>query len=250
MSSLALHADDFGFNAAVTYGIVAGFREGLVTSTSLLANAPAAELAIDEWQRLEGLRRSGKLDSLDARRRLGDPDSPFDLGIHLNLTQGRPLTGQWFPSELLDSEGRFLSPGRLFFELLTGGQRWRRAIGDELAAQVEWLITRGTPPTHINGPQYVEMMPNVRELVLNLAHRYAVPYVRAAREPGHGRTSLRPGMRLPNWCLSFVKSRFADGWTRKLDAAGMAHAAAFFGASHAGRIDLNIMRQFLRIAPM
>ena len=246
--SLVLHADDFGFNSAVTKGIIEGFSAGLLTSTSLLANAPAAELAIHEWQRLEELRRSGNLHSTHTRRCLGDPGLPFDLGIHLNLTQGRPLTGGRFPRELLDSNGRFLPPARFFFKLLTSGRRWRQAIGVELAAQVEWLIARGFRPTHINGHQYVEMMPIVSELVPHLAHHYAVPYVRAACEPGHWRTSLRPGLRLLNGSLSFIKQYYAGRWRRTLDAAGIVHADAFFGASHAGQIDLNIVQRYLRLA--
>ena len=88
---VAFHADDFGMNRAVTDGILQGFRQGLLTSTSLLANAPDAGRALAEWDRLEQDRRGGVLPSSALRKRLGDPDCPFDLGVHLNLTQGRPL---------------------------------------------------------------------------------------------------------------------------------------------------------------
>ncbi|HET6882209.1 MAG TPA: ChbG/HpnK family deacetylase [Pirellulales bacterium] len=246
--SLILHADDFGFNAAVTRGIVASFQNGLLTSTSLLANAPAAQLALDEWKRLEQERRIGTLLSADARRGINDELSSFDLGVHLNLTQGRPLTGQRFPAELLDSAGRFLSPGRLFAKLRFGDHRWRSAIAAEWSAQIEWLIDRGFLPTHLNGHQYVEMMPVASEVVLRLARRYAVPFIRAASEPGHWRSSLRPGFRLTNCCLAFVKGHYASGWRRALDARGIRHADAFFGASHAGQIDIEMMRRFLSVA--
>jgi predicted glycoside hydrolase/deacetylase ChbG (UPF0249 family) len=246
--SLILHADDFGFNAAVTHGIVEAFSDGLLTSTSLLTNAPAAELAVAEWRRLEDSRRSGKLPSAVLRRRLGDRGSPFDLGVHLNLTQGRPLSGVRFPSELLDAAGRFLSPGRLFAKLLAGGQCWRPAIAAELAAQIEWLIDRDLRPSHLNGHQYVEMMPVASQVVIELAKRFSVSFVRAACEPGQWRTSLRPGFRLANWGLSFVKGHYAARWRRRLDACGIRHADAFFGASHAGLIDLQVVRRFLHIA--
>lgn len=246
--SLILHADDFGMNAAVTHGIIEAFSDGLLTSTSLLANAPAAELAIGEWRKLDGVRRMDALSSAERRCRLGDEGSPFDLGVHLNLTQGRPLAGSAFPAELLDSAGRFLSPGRLFLRLRASGRPWRAAIERELAAQIEWLVDRGIQPTHLNGHQYVEMMPVVSELVPLLAKRYGIGYIRAASEPGHWRTSLRPGWRASNWCLSFVKRYHADRWRRTLDTAGVAHAGAFFGASHAGLIDVSLMRRFLRLA--
>jgi predicted glycoside hydrolase/deacetylase ChbG (UPF0249 family) len=244
---LVLHADDFGMNAAVTYGIVEAFLDGLLTSTSLLTNAPAADLAVGEWQKLDHARQAGTLPSALPRRQLGDVGLSFDLGVHLNLTQGRPLTGSSFPAELLDPSHRFLSPGRLFLRLRAGGRRWQAAIEAELAAQIEWLLDRGVKPTHLNGHQYVEMMPVVSELLPALAERYAIPFVRAASEPGYWHTSFRPGCRVTSWCLSFVKRHYAERWRRIVDGARLAHPDAFFGASHAGLVDLQMMRHFLRL---
>src|SRR3974390_2075132 len=99
---IALHADDFGFNRAIDAGIVRGFEDGLLTSTSLLANAPEAASALDAWRQLAARQSERILPSMPRRQALGDRDQPFDLGVHLNLTQGRPLTGQNFPDELLD----------------------------------------------------------------------------------------------------------------------------------------------------
>lgn len=245
---LVLHADDFGLNAAVTHGIIDAFSDGLLTSTSILTNAPAAELAIREWKRLDETRRTNGLRSADLRTRLGDKCGPFDLGVHLNLTQGRPLTAQRFPSDLLDAGGRFPPPGKLFVKLLVSGKRLRSALDDELSAQIEWLLDHGFQPTHLNGHQYIETMPVIRDLLPELASRYAVHCVRAACEPGHRRTSLRPDMRLSNWCLSFVKQYYALRCRDRLDAANLDHPDAYFGTSHAGRIDLNLMRRYLRLA--
>lgn len=246
--SLILHADDFGFNAAVTAGILEAFRSGLLTGTSLLANAPAADFAVDQWRRLESARQAGELPSSATRRRLGDAATPFDLGAHLNLTQGVPLTAGAFPHELLDAAGRFPGPGALYRRLCSQGGRWRGAIRGELQAQVEWLLDRGLTPTHLNGHQYVEMMPVVSGVIAELAQEYRVLYVRAATEPGHWRTSLSPGLRLTNCCLSGVKQYYARRWAAALDRAGLAHADAFFGASHAGQINLALVRHFLRRA--
>lgn len=245
-AALILHADDFGFNVAVTEGIVEAFRAGLLTGTSLLTNAPAAELAVEQWRRLECARRAEGLSSQAARRQLGDPDAPFDLGAHLNLTQGTPLTADVFPGELLDGAGCFPGPGALYRRLCLRGRRWAHALRDELRAQICWLLDRGLTPTHLNGHQYVEMMPVVSEIIVDLTRQYQVPYVRAAVEPGHWRTSLLPGVKLGNFCLSHVKQHYARRWATTLDRAGVAHAAAFFGSSHAGHIDLAIMRHFLR----
>jgi predicted glycoside hydrolase/deacetylase ChbG (UPF0249 family) len=247
MKRLILHADDFGLNKAVTRGIVKGLSSGLLTGTSVLSNAPAARLAIDLWKQLEPLRAAGELPSTTVRDQLGDADLPFDLGVHLNLTQGRPLTGARYPDELLDADGRFLAPGRLFFKLAAGG-RWRWALSQELSVQIEWLFDHGLRPTHLNGHQYIEMMPVVCDLIPELARRYGISSVRVACEPGYWRTSLRPGLRLANCGLSSIKHHYAVRFCRILDAAGIRHPGAYFGASHAGRVDLPLVRRFLRFA--
>jgi predicted glycoside hydrolase/deacetylase ChbG (UPF0249 family) len=88
-------------NRAVTDGINRGFTHGLLTSTSLLANAPDASQALKAWQQLELQRAAGRLPSSAARASLGEPSLPFELGVHLNLTPGRPLTNT-YPTPLLD----------------------------------------------------------------------------------------------------------------------------------------------------
>ena len=52
---LVLHADDFGMSRAVTDGILRGFQYGLLTSTSVLVNAPDAGRAA---RAMEGPRRA------------------------------------------------------------------------------------------------------------------------------------------------------------------------------------------------
>lgn len=253
---LVLHADDFGLNADISRGIVGGFSAGLLTSTSILANAPAARLAVDLWQRLEETRQAGTLPSAGARRRLGDPDAAFDLGVHLNLTQGKPLTAT-FPAQLLDDCGRFQPPAGLYRRLLRHGKQCAAAIEAELAAQIGFVASHGLPISHLNGHQYVEMMPIVAGMVPRLARRFAIGRVRAAVEPRHGRNSLHngagrhgrlPGIRLSAWPLSVVKQFHARRLAGNLAAACVARPDAFFGASHAGRVDLGLMRRFLRAA--
>ena len=112
-------------NPAVTDGIFQGFEQGLLTSTSLLSNAPDAARALDRWRQLESRRGQGSLASTARRERLQDPAQPFDLGIHLNLTQGRPLIGPRYPAELLDADGCFPGIFGLFRRLRRSGSRRR-----------------------------------------------------------------------------------------------------------------------------
>ena len=119
---IALHADDLGMSRAVTEGILRGFRDGPLTSTSLLANAPDAGRALERWKALLGQQRSGELPSGALRRTLDDDDRPFDLGVHLNLTAGRPRRPR-YPAELLDDQGQFPGIFSLFQRIARHGGR-------------------------------------------------------------------------------------------------------------------------------
>lgn len=243
-----LHADDFGMNDAVSSGILEGFRSGLLTSTSVLTNAPGCSQALVQWKELQARFAAGGLPSSEARQYLSDSMAPFDLGIHLNLTQGRPLTGGKYPSELLDGEGWFPGVARLARRLLFGGWKFRDFIEQELKAQVEVLLDHGLSPTHLNAHQYVDTLPVVASLIPALLARYAIPVARVPWERSLTRTTLFYGFEPLNWCLGQIKRVFAFHHLLEIGRRGIAHPAAYFGTSHAGRIDLARMLLFIHAA--
>ena len=63
---LIVNADDFGYTRGVTQGIVRAQREGIVTATTMMANAPDTKGAAD------------------AARSVRD----LDIGVHLVVTYG------------------------------------------------------------------------------------------------------------------------------------------------------------------
>ena len=84
MKRLVVTADDFGLSSGVVEGIVEAHELGIVTSTSLMVNAPAAEAAFEEARRLPSLA----------------------TGLHFVLTFGRPVGPPEPLSRLLDEDGR------------------------------------------------------------------------------------------------------------------------------------------------
>ena len=242
---VAFHADDFGMNRAVTDGVLQAFAEGLLTSTSLLAGAPDASRALGQWDRLERDRHSGSLPSSGVRRHLNDPDRPFDLGVHLNLTQGRPLSADRFPRELLDAQGRFLNIFRLFGRLRHGGRRFAAAIEEELASQIQFMLDHGQRPTHVNGHQYVEMIPVVSRIVGRLLERFRIPAVRVAVERSWLAAGLWPGIRTSKWVLCGVLALYARRFRSQIARLGASYPDAYFGTITAGHVDLDMLRAFL-----
>lgn len=246
--SLVLHADDFGMNEAVNRGILLGFSHGLLTSTAILTNAPGCATAIAQWQDLLSRFTQRTLSSRESRERLADSRAPFDLGVHLNLTQGRPLTADRYPALLLDDEGRFPGVFGLARRLLISGRKFRPAIERELTAQIEVLLDHGLAPTHLNAHQYIDLFPVLAAILPELLRRYAIRVVRVPWERGLTRTTLLRGLEPVNWSLGQIKRLFAFHHLVEMRRHGVAHPAGYFGTSHAGRIDLGLMQRFVASA--
>jgi predicted glycoside hydrolase/deacetylase ChbG (UPF0249 family) len=241
--TLVLHADDLGMNPAVNAGILCGFFHGLLTSTSVLANGPSLVEALSGWRTLQADYRAGSLSSFECRQTLEDEPQPFDLGVHLNLTQGRPLTAA-YPEELRDSQGRFPGIFGLSRQLWLTGRRHQAAIRAELHEQLARVRDLGVTATHVNGHQYVEMLPVVSEVLPGLMARFGISICRLAKE----RPSPLPltPWHWPQWSLAAVKRHFAVEFGRRLARAEILHGDGFRGASHAGRIDDAVLARFIK----
>ena len=242
---VVLHADDFGMNPAVTDGILDGFQQGLLTGTSVLSNAPDAARALAAWKQLAEDRRRGCLPSARRRQRLEDPERAFDLGVHLNLTQGRPLSGDRFPADLLDPEGRLRGIGLLARRLARSGRRFARAIEEELGRQIEFVLDHGHRPSHLSGHQYVELIPTVGRIVASLLARFQIGAVRVAVESAWLRSLGWPGVGLGRWLVGAGRWCAAGQFRRRVAAAGVVSPDAFLGSLSAGRVTLQQIRSFL-----
>ncbi len=88
MRQLIINADDFNLTPGVSRGILRAHDEGVVTSTTVLINLP-----------LEG----GTLREIKKRKKLG-------VGLHLNVTLGKPLNPPSQVPTLVKEEGRFRRP--------------------------------------------------------------------------------------------------------------------------------------------
>lgn len=242
---VVFHADDFGFNEPITRGIVEGFEQGILTSTSALANAPFLGLALSFWKSLDERRQSGKFPSAPQRRSLGDDLAPFDFGVHLNLTQGRPLTGDQYPSQLLDRNGFFPGIYSLFAKLSLRPRRFIEPIRRELEAQIARLKDSSVELTHLNGHQYLELIPTIAHIVPDLARRFSIPVIRTAAESGFTSITLFHG-ELENWLTTCLKRYYAGRLARIVLRNNLLAPLRYFGASHSARVSKPILAHYLK----
>ncbi len=98
------------------------------------------------------------------------------VGVHLNLTDGHPLTNA---PGLTMADGRFQPRTMLFTRAVFNSAAYLAAIEDEMAAQIEAFLSWGVQPTHLTTHMHFHIMPALRDIVFRLAERYNVPWVRA-----------------------------------------------------------------------
>ena len=158
-----VNADDFGFSPGLTEGILRAHSEGIVTSTTLTANMPGAEGAI---RRLAEAPRLG-------------------MGVHLNVSQGRPLSREGMA--LADRDGLMRHTAAGIILACIRRPRLLRAVEAELEAQVRWVLDRGVRPTHLDSHRHTHAFPPVFARVAELARRYSIRFVRWCSERLPGR---------------------------------------------------------------
>jgi predicted glycoside hydrolase/deacetylase ChbG (UPF0249 family) len=153
---IVIHADDFGETVAITNGIRRGIEAGMLTSTSIMANMPATPYALERFSALAG-RAS--------------------FGVHLNLCEGRPLTGG---RSLVDAEGAFHPKGILIRHAVAG----KLSLPDverEISAQIALIRDAGVRISHVDGHKHLHQLPIVSTAVANVLPRFGIGRVRLTR---------------------------------------------------------------------
>ena len=158
---LIVNADDFGISEGVNRGIVDAHERGILTSTTLMANMPAFEHAVEMWREHPTL----------------------GVGVHLNLTSGNPVLPPDRIPALVSQSGRLLPIGTVL-RLLTLDRIPLDQVQAEFAAQIEQAIAAGLAPTHLDSHHHVHMHPRLHLTVIRLAQRYGIRAARATAEMG------------------------------------------------------------------
>lgn len=156
-----VNADDFGLSPCENAVILGAFQAGVISSATAMANMPAFEAACIMAQH---------------------PLLKDRIGLHFNLTYGRPLSQSILGRRnFCDSHGVFdlnLPRHRLW---LSRGDR--DAVLEELNAQWQRCVDNGVRPSHIDSHQHVHNIWPIGEIVARFAASQGVP-VRLARNLG------------------------------------------------------------------
>lgn len=148
---LIINADDFGLSPSVNRGILKAFHTGTITSTTLMTNMPGFQEAIEIAK---------------AKRDLG-------VGLHFNLSYGRPLSPPSSVPSLVGSDGTYAyRPGE-------SAVTWTAEdVKTELEAQWNRFLATGLHPTHIDSHHGIHSFEPALSLVTELCLKYDIPFRR------------------------------------------------------------------------
>ena len=155
-----LNADDFGMSHAHNTAVKEGFKEGVLKSTSLVANGEAFDEARKIW--------------------LSCPE--LGVGVHLNIIEGKSLTRKL--EMLTDINGNF---NKSYLELIINSYKpnnrlFMEELEQEFSAQIELVKNSGINITHIDSHVHTHAIPPIFELVCRLAKEYGIKQVRTQHE--------------------------------------------------------------------
>ena len=191
---LIVTADDFGYSRNVNKAIIKCFKEGIVTSTSLIVNTKY----FDESVKL--LRQNKEL----------------DLGVHINLTEFKPLTK---PKKLASKNGYFIGKKIWFNGYYKHADK--KEINAEINAQILKAISSGLRITHINSHNHIHMLPNIFDITINLSKNYGIKHFRLPYEAALSEEQIEiyPEIRAKNALAKLqAKSKLAKNGLKATDA--------------------------------
>jgi hopanoid biosynthesis associated protein HpnK len=217
LKRVIINADDFGLCQGVNAGIIKAFREGILTSASLMTNTPGFEEAVE----------------------MARANPSLGLGVHLNIIRGLPLTGAREIPGLVRKDGYFRgSVYPLFWGLLKGSIKIEE-VEREWRAQIERALATGLSISHLDSEKHVHTFPPLFRLTLKLAAEYGIFRVRFINEKC---LTWPPGQMFKAWLIRSWCLREKP----QLEGSGVKAVDHFFGLCQAGRVSASWLKKILK----
>jgi predicted glycoside hydrolase/deacetylase ChbG (UPF0249 family) len=185
---LIINADDFGLLPEVNQGIIECFESESITSTTLMVNTDGVQDAVN----------------------LAKKHPSLGVGLHFNLTQGKPISSPNEIPSLVDHSGNFHSRSQFEKKIILG----KISLSDlkkEFAAQYKRFKDWGLEMTHIDSHHHIHVFPSVFRIASNYARKMALPL----RVPWVSYGFVTPTIRLKG-LKSLIKKLLLNGLTLRL----------------------------------
>ncbi len=218
-SPLIINGDDFGYSEAVNRAIIQAYREGVLTSTSLMVNECAAGHAIDLARDNKGLA----------------------VGLHLVLVLGRSALQHQEIPHITDCESRFSDSSFRAGLNYYFNRSARLQIRREMRAQFERFASTGLPFSHVDGHTHLHMHPVIFDELIRLCEEFGVKRVRVVK----GEIGVSLKLDRNNFPLKFISAtvfNLLGGWCeKKLRGRGFAKPRKVYGLLQSGNLNEDLL---------
>ncbi|MBO4400261.1 MAG: ChbG/HpnK family deacetylase [Selenomonadaceae bacterium] len=158
MKQLIINADDFGRHRLINEAVEKAYRQGCLTSTTIMAGGKAFDDAVDIALR--------------------NPE--LGVGIHFTLANGFPVMPAKKIPSLVTREGYFHPNYSIFAKLYMQGKINRAEVQAELDAQLEKVMYSGIRPTHFDSHQHLHHFPGILGVAIKLAKKARINAMRVS----------------------------------------------------------------------
>ena len=227
MPRLIVNADDFGIAPGVNRAILELHAAEVLTSATLMAQAPATEEAV--------------------RMALAMPS--LGVGCHIVLVDGTPVSDPHSVASLIDrGTGTFQPTPSSFLKRLYTARIRGTEIEAEAAAQIALLQSSGLRLTHVDTHKHLHMFPPVLRPVLRAARAAGIHAIRNPFEPvwSINATAIAPEMRRAQVVLlRRLESRFR----RIVADEGFVTTDGAVGVLATGSLTLGVVHNLIAAMP-
>lgn len=230
MKELILNADDFGFTRGVNEAVRRAHREGVLTSTTLMANSAAFDHAVECAKSCPAL----------------------GVGCHLVLVGGSCVAPRKEIPSLVDSEGRLPASLPVLVARVSSGMVRSKDIEREFRAQIQKIRDAGIEPTHLDSHKHTHAHPRVMGALGRVAKEMGIRRVRRPFETlkNSWAATRRAGKPLSKQLVAAAAARTAaprfDALARKY---GLHSPGNFLGVAATGQLGPDALRGLIEILP-
>ncbi|MGA9772613.1 MAG: hopanoid biosynthesis-associated protein HpnK [Blastocatellia bacterium] len=211
---LIVNADDFGASDEVNEAVIRAYKEGVLTSASLMVTGERFDEAVSLAKANPGLA----------------------VGIHLVTVVGR---SQLSPSEipsLVDEDRNFSNDPTAAGLKYYFSRAARRELRRELAAQFEKFHSTGLPLSHIDGHLHLHVHPVIFNAALELGTKYGARRMRVPEEERRLALNFDRSHAVGKTVHTILFGGLARYMKRKLRARGFAFPERVYGNLQSGRM--------------
>ncbi len=210
-NGLWIVADDLGLDKKIDEGIFFAAKHNLINGISIVPNG------------LNFNQASLKLKDL----------KNTDLGIHLTLVEESSILAKEAIPSLIGKNGRFYKDHRIFFIRYILSLIDLDQIKKEFDAQINRCLVIGLEPSFLNSHQHLHLLPGIRDILIELAKKYKIQYIRTVTEP----IGIKGGM-FRKFQLIFLRL-LSKRAKNKIISSGLYCNDFFVGFINAGNLSKN-----------